>query len=146
DILVVDQFEELFTLCTDSNARKAFLADLVPLRNQCPVVITMRTDFLVECAAHDELHGLLNSNKKHLELLQPLRGDKLREVVEQQRNAVGLEFEPELAKRIFEDLEHEPGAMPLLQHCLRQLWRYRSGRRLCFVDYLDESRVGGVKG
>src|SRR5262249_52455560 len=45
-----------------------------------------------------------------------------------------------------EDLEHEPGAMPLLQHCLRQLWRYRRGRRLCFVDYLDESRVGGVKG
>jgi hypothetical protein len=146
DILVVDQFEELFTLCTDANARKAFLAELLPLREQCPVVITMRTDFLAECAEHNELHGLLNSNEKHLELLQPLRGDELRAVVEQQRNAVGLQFEPELAKRIFEDLEHEPGAMPLLQHCLRQLWNYRRGRRLCFADYLSKERVGGVKG
>jgi hypothetical protein len=83
DIVVVDQFEELFTLCTDANARKAFLAELLPLRDQCPVVVTMRTDFLGECAEHDELHGLLNSNKKHLELLQPLKGDELREVVEQ---------------------------------------------------------------
>jgi hypothetical protein len=92
------------------------------------------------------LHGLLNSNKKHLELLQPLKGDELREVVEQQRKAVGLQFEPELAKRILEDLEHEPGAMPLLQHCLRHLWNYRRGRNLRFVDYLDKDRVGGVKG
>jgi energy-coupling factor transporter ATP-binding protein EcfA2 len=143
DILVVDQFEELFTLCTDANARKAFLAELLPLRERCPVVITMRTDFLGECAEHDELHYLLNSNTKQLELLQPLRGDELREVVEQQRNAVGLQFEPELAKRIFEDLEHEPGAMHLLQHCLRQLWNYRHGRWLRAEGY---RAVGGVKG
>ena len=146
DILVVDQLEELFTLCTDTVARQDFLAELLPLREQCPVVITMRTDFLGEFAEHDELHSLLNANEKHLELLQPLRGDELREVVELQRKAVGLQFEPELAKRIFEDLEHEPGAMPLLQHCLRQLWRYRRGRRLSFSEYLDASRVGGVKG
>src|SRR5262249_57221615 len=121
--LVVDQFEELFTLCTDVAARKAFLAEVLPLRERFPVIITMRSDFLGDCAEHDELHALLNANRKHLELLQPLRGAELRDAVERQLGVTGLRFEPLLAKQIFDDLQNEPGAMPLIQHCLRQLWR-----------------------
>ena len=147
DILVVDQFEELFTLCTDPVQRKEFLKQLLPMRDRIPIVITMRADFLGECAGHDDLHELLDAAAdKHLKLIQPLKGNELRSVVEQQAQAVGLRFEPGLAASIFDDLECEPGAMPLLQHCLRQLWQNRHGRWLRLAEYANEDRVGGVKG
>jgi WD40 repeat protein len=148
DILVVDQFEELFTLCADLTQRKEFLKQLLQLKDRIPVVITMRADFLGECANdHDELHQLLNSKEpKYLELIQPIKGNELRSVVEMQAQAVGLRFEPGLASSIFDDLEGEPGAMPLLQHCLRQLWQHRHGRWLRLAEYANEDRVGGVKG
>ncbi len=147
DIVVVDQFEELFTLCTDIEQRKQFLETLLPLREQCSVVITMRADFLGECANHDELYQLLDSAEKHLKILQPLRGNDLRNAMEAQAHAVRLQFEPGLAARIFEDIENEPGAMPLLQHCLRQLWQLRHGRWLKWSRYeYDERQVNGVQG
>jgi WD40 repeat protein len=146
-ILVVDQFEELFTLCTDLAQRKEFLKQLLPLKDQFPVVITMRADFLGECAGHDDLHQLLDAaDDKHLKLIQPLKGNELRSVVELQAQAVGLRFEPGLTASIIDDLEGEPGAMPLLQHCLRQLWQHRHGRWLRLTEYANEDRVGGVKG
>jgi WD40 repeat protein len=147
DILVVDQFEELFTLCTDLTQRKDFLKQLLSLKDRIPIVITMRADFLGECAGHDDLHQLLDAAEdKHLKLIQPLKGSELRSVMEQQAEAVGLKFEPGLAASIFDDLENEPGAMPLLQHCLRQLWQRRHGRWLRLAEYASEERVGGVKG
>jgi WD40 repeat protein len=156
DILVVDQFEELFTLCTDVEQRTRFLERLLPLRETCFVVITMRAEFLKECAEHDDLHQLLDAEAKHLKILQPLRGNDLRNAMESQANKVKLQFEPGLAARIFEDIENEPGAMPLLQHCLRQLWQLRHGRWLKWTRYeYDEHQanaipgyrhVGGVKG
>lgn len=147
DILVVDQFEESFTLCTDLTQRKEFLKQLLPLKDRIPIVITMRADFLGECAGHDDLHQLLDAaDDKHLKLIQPLKGIELRSDVELQAQAVGLRFEPGLAASMFDDLEGEPGAMPLLQHCLRQLWQHRHGRWLRLVEYANEDRVGGVKG
>jgi hypothetical protein len=146
DILVVDQFEELFTLCADLTQRKDFLKQLLPLKDRIPIVITMRADFLGECAGHDDLHQLLDAAEdKHLKLIQPLKGSELRSVMKQQAEAVGLKFEPGLAASIFDDLENEPGAMPLLQHCLRQLWQHRHGRWLRLTEYANEERVGGVK-
>lgn len=146
DVVVVDQFEELFTLVREPADREAFLERLLALRKSCRVVITMRADFLGECAEHDRLHALLDAGDQHLKIIQPLRGHELREVMERQANEVGLRFEPGLAQKIFEEIEGEPGAMPLLQHCLRQLWHYRHGCWLRLVDYVDDGRVGGVKG
>ncbi len=147
DILVVDQFEELFTLCTDLNCRNEFVRQLLQLTARMLIVITMRADFLGECARHDDLLQLLDAaDSKHIKLIQPLKGNELRSVVEQQARAVGLTFEPGLAASIFDDLEGEPGAMPLLQHCLRQLWQHRHGRWLRLAEYAPDDRVGGVKG
>lgn len=147
DIIVVDQFEELFTLCPDIEQRKSFLETLLPLRKQCAVVITMRADFLGECVDHDELYQLLDADEKHLKILQPLKGNDLRNAMEAQSNAVKLQFEPGLAARIFEDIENEPGAMPLLQHCLRQLWQFRHGRWLKWSRYeYDERKFNATRG
>ena len=146
DIVVVDQFEELFTLVREPADREAFLTRLLPLRTSCQLVITMRADFLAECAEHDTLHALLDAGDKHLKIIQPLRGHELREVMERQANQVQLRFEPGLAQKIFEEIEGEPGAMPLLQHCLRQLWHFRHGCWLRLVDYVADDKVGGVKG
>ena len=161
DVIVVDQFEEVFTLVADDpepsggpgGARKTaapkrqeFLARLLPLRATSLIVMTLRADFLAECADHDELYALLDADQKYLKLLQPLRGDELRDVMERQAKETSLRFEPGLAARIFQDIESEPGAMPLLQHCLRQLWHFRHGRWLRLAEYVNDDRVGGVKG
>ncbi|MBV8381009.1 MAG: CHAT domain-containing protein [Planctomycetaceae bacterium] len=158
DVIVVDQFEELFTLVADGpeaaagerktavQKRREFLTRLLPLRERCLIVVTLRADFLTECAEYDELYTLLDADQKYLKLLQPLRGNELRDVMERQANATNLQFEPGLAARIFQDIESEPGAMPLLQHCLRQLWQFRHGRWLRLAEYVNDDRVGGVKG
>ena len=85
-----------------------------------------------------------------------MNGDELRLVVERQAEKVGLDFEPGLLATIMQDLRAEPGLMPLLQHCLRELWKLRHGRTLRLCRYrADDSilinspsyqHVGGVQG
>lgn len=157
NLIFVDQFEEVFTQCTDIRQRKEFIDRLLELQGSGRVVLTMRVDFLGDCAAHDGLHRLLDTDDaRHWKLLQPLAGERLRKVVEAQAKAANLQFEPGLLTEIFKDLGDEPGAMALLQHCMRQLWQYRHGpwlKRLRYnldereaAKYPDFKHVGGVKG
>ena len=157
EILVVDQFEEVFTQCRDPNERRAFIDRLLALRERTRLIFTLRADFLGDCAEHDGLHQLLDADDaRHWKLLQPLTGDRLRIAVEGQARAAELKFEPGLLAEVFNDLGDEPGAMALLQHCLRQLWEYRHGAWLKRLRYnVGEAEaklqpgfrhVGGVKG
>jgi Novel STAND NTPase 1 len=78
----------------------------------------------------------------HQELIPPMTATELRRVIELQAKAVGLRFEADLGATILEDVQGEPGAMPLLQHALRELWRRRRGRWLRSEEY---RAIGGVK-
>jgi energy-coupling factor transporter ATP-binding protein EcfA2 len=138
-VLVVDQFEELFTLCSSEQKRREFLKELLALINQHPVVITMRTDFLAECAPYQTFKTLL---QEHLELVAPMDPRELRRAMEQQVAAVGLRFDADLGSRILEDVEREPAAMPLLQHALLELWKRRHGRWLRAEEY---RAIGGIQ-
>jgi hypothetical protein len=138
-LLVVDQFEELFTLCTDSAKRRAFLDRLLKLPREMRVVLTMRADFWGECAPYRELAGLMQA---HQELIAPMDAAELRRAMEKQAAQVGLRFEADLSNTILGDVEGEPGAMPLLQHALLELWKRRHGRWLRAEEYRN---LGGVR-
>ncbi|HEX2326327.1 MAG TPA: hypothetical protein VHQ00_13095, partial [Chloroflexota bacterium] len=131
-IVVADQFEELFTHTQDEAQRTAFL-DLIlaPVPDRL-VVLTMRADFLGECAAYPALREAIQA---HEELIAPMDGPDLRRAIDQQAGVVGLRFEAELSFTIVEDVQNEPGAMPLLQHALMELWKRRHGRWLRVAEY-----------
>ena len=137
-VIYVDQFEEAFTLCRAETERNAFfdrLLDAVAPRQQ--VIISMRADFIGECAQHRGLRAQLEG----LRLIPPMSADELRNAIEEQGNAVGLRYETGLCELILEDLEEEPGAMPLLQHALQELYERRHGRWLRVEAYEELGRV-----
>jgi WD40 repeat protein/DNA replication protein DnaC len=137
-ILVIDQFEELFTLCTNQTERVTFIEKLLSLIPYQKVVITMRADFWGECASYRNLKDLMEARQK---LIGPMDAVELRKAMEMQATQVGLRFEPGLSNSILDDVQGEPGAMPLLQHALLELWKRRHGRWLRAVEY---EAIGGV--
>jgi WD40 repeat protein len=138
-LIVVDQFEEVFTLCADAKERQAFFDRLLGLPDQQRVVITMRADFWGECAPYPKLKERMQA---HQELIAPMNANELRQVMELQAAAVGLRFEADLGANILDDVQGEPGAMPLLQHALQELWQRRRGRWLRIVEY---RAIGGIQ-
>jgi len=138
-IIVVDQFEELFTLCSDETQRLNFIQQLLSLVKEQPVIVTMRADFWGECATYRQLKELMESRQK---LIGAMDSAELRKAMELQAAQVGLRFEAGLSNHILDDVQGEPGAMPLLQHALLELWQRRHGRWLRVVEY---EAIGGVQ-
>jgi hypothetical protein len=138
-LLVVDQFEEIFTHCQDSVQRNEFFDLLLAQLSGHQVVLTMRADFWGECAAYP---GLREAMKEHQEVIPPMTADELRQAMDLQTGAVGLVFEADLAATMIDEIRDEPGAMPLLQHALAELWKRRHGRWLKASEYRE---LGGVK-
>ncbi len=137
-ILVIDQFEELFTLCADESERVTFIEKLLSLIPYQKIVVTMRADFWGECAPYRNLKDLMEARQK---LIGPMDATELRKAMEMQSAKVGLRFEAGLSNVILDDVQGEPGAMPLLQHALLELWKRRHGRWLRAVEY---EAIGGV--
>ena len=141
-VLVVDQFEELFTACRDEAERGEFVAALVGAADEgvTTVVLAVRADFYGRCAAYPGLSALLGANNV---LVGPMSPDELRRAIERPAQRVGLSVEPELVDALLTDVEGQPGALPLLSTALLELWRHRDGRRLRLSAY---GRGGGVQG
>jgi WD40 repeat protein len=140
-LVVVDQFEEVFTLCPDESARTRFLDDLMDLREaSLAVVIALRADFYGRCAVHPRLAAAL---AEHQHLLGPMRSEELRRAIEGPARAGGLRLEAGLVDAMLADVEGEPGALPLLSHALYESWGRRDGRVLTTAGY---RAAGGVRG
>jgi WD40 repeat protein len=143
-LIFVDQLEELFTLA-DGGARAAFLAAVRALRPDVRVawVFTLRADFyaqLMESALWAELEGRLSRLD-----VGPLRGAQLRTAIEAPARALGVYFEPLLLERLLHDVADEPGALPLLQDTLLELWQHRARGVLRLAEYdamSDGARTG----
>jgi len=138
-ILVVDQFEELFTLCEDETEREAFIEQLFHLAERRKVVMTMRADFLGECTFYPELRKRIETRQK---LVGPMAPAEMAIAMKMQADSAGLRFEAGLSHAIFNDVQGEPGVMPLLQYALQELWKRRRGRWLCSEEY---QAIGGVQ-
>ncbi|HSH02970.1 MAG TPA: CHAT domain-containing protein [Anaerolineae bacterium] len=139
-LIIIDQFEEIFTLLDDNDRRQQFIDNLLTLPSPTTkLVISMRADFWGQCAPYENLKLAM---QRHQELLSALNTAELRRAMELQAAAVGLRFEADLSHRILAEVADEPGAMPLQQHLLRQMWTRRHGRWLLTSEY---HHVGGIK-
>ncbi|MEA2131141.1 MAG: hypothetical protein QOJ85_4032 [Solirubrobacteraceae bacterium] len=140
-VIAVDQFEETFTACADERERAAFIAALCAAADGRSVVaLALRADFYGRCAAYPELAKPLAAN--HV-LVGAMRRDELRRAIERPAERAGLRVDPELADVLVADVRDEPGALPLLQTALLELWQHRHGRRLRLAAY---EQLGGVQG
>ncbi|MFJ4713488.1 helix-turn-helix domain-containing protein [Streptomyces sp. NPDC088785] len=142
-VLVVDQFEEVFTLCQDTQERTGFIEALLAARqadSRLRVVIAVRADFYGRCAEHREFADALQEASL---LVGPMNRAELREVIVRPAQTAGLIVERELTARLVEAVDGEAGGLPLLSHALRETWRRRRGRALTMEAY---EAAGGVHG
>ena len=143
-MLVVDQFEEVFTLCYNDLERRQFLDNLLYASaiasGHTVVILTMRADFYSHCLAYPDLAARLENGQV---AITPMSEEELRQAIEEPALLVGLELETGLVDTILDDVASEPGALPLLQHALLELWERRQGRWLTSEAYRN---IGGVQG
>jgi hypothetical protein len=128
-LLIVDQFEEVFTLCADERERTAFVAALlgsVADGGRTRVILGIRADFYGRCADYPALVTALRDRQV---LIGPMSSDELRDAIVEPASAEGLRVEPALVATVLADIAGRPGALPLLSHALLETWRRRRGRR-----------------
>lgn len=159
-LLVVDQFEEVFTFSIESkNAFQELLLTLLQ-RPNCYVVLTVRADFYADLM----ISPLWSEIRLHREEILPLRAEGLRAAilgpvqhvdVYQNRvwkKKVSVFLEDRLVNQLVQEAEGEPGVLPLVQETLVLLWTKRRRRYLPFSAYMelaasqDEALPKGVTG
>ncbi|MCX5247919.1 hypothetical protein OG895_22355 [Streptomyces sp. NBC_00201] len=141
--LIVDQFEELYTLCADPAEREAFIERLLAATDPASrlrVVIAVRADFLGRCAEHPGLTAVLQDATV---LAGPMSPDELRAAIVRPAQRTGLIVERALTARILGEVGGEPGVLPLMSHALLETWRRRKGRALTIEAF---EAAGGLHG
>ena len=143
-VIVVDQFEEVFTLTRDDREREAFLEALrvatVDPSSRLRVIVTLRADFFDRPLATPRFGELLG---RRTETVTPLTPDELEQAIRGPAERVGVPPEPGLVAEIVADVVHQPGALPLLQYALTELFERREDERLRLEPYVA---MGGVAG
>ncbi|CAL9354663.1 hypothetical protein SUDANB15_00533 [Streptomyces sp. enrichment culture] len=141
-LLIIDQFEELFTLQDDRSLQNQLIDRLLTActTNRLRVLIAVRADFFGHCANHPGLARVVN--QAHL-LISAMTPQQLRAAVTKPAAAAGLVVERALTDRIITDVATEPGALPLMSHALLEVWRRRSGKTLTLAAY---DAISGVHG
>jgi len=136
-VLIVDQFEEVFTLCREQAEREAFASALLQRINEGDIVVlTMRTDFDENISALPELQ--LVYEKARIDL-RPLTVKELRDAIEKPATDVGLKIDEDVAQDLVGSIRGVQGGLPLLQFTLRELWLQRDRNRITRQVY---ERVG----
>jgi hypothetical protein len=160
-VVVVDQLEELFTLCTSEQERRDFLDVLTALAQIGPdgagptglVVYGLRSDFYTPCANYPQLRTVLQDGQL---VVGPMTQSELREAILFPARAADLEIEPGLVEVLLRDLGastdggsispppqgYEAGRLPLLAHALRATWQQRHGHTLTVDGY---QATGGIR-
>jgi DNA-binding SARP family transcriptional activator/WD40 repeat protein len=138
--VVVDQAEEVFSLCADPHERDEFLTGLAEYAARAAVIVSFRADRTGDLVSHPRFARLVEQG---LCLLGPMSAEDLRMAIERPALQAGLVTEPGLVDLLLSEVEGEPGALPLLSHALRETWMRREGRTLTVAGY---QAAGGVKG
>jgi WD40 repeat protein/transcriptional regulator with XRE-family HTH domain/energy-coupling factor transporter ATP-binding protein EcfA2 len=149
-LILVDQFEETFTLCRAESERVSFIEKLLSLAQEpsrrVTVVIALRADFYSHCAQYPLLRRAIAAEQEYI---GQMTADELRRAIEEPARQNGWEFERGLVDVLLNDIgaqnagEPEPGALPLLSHALLATWEHRRGRTLTLDGY---HASGGVRG
>lgn len=138
-VLLVDQCEEVFSLCSDAAERKFFLDALVRRAEREPLVLAMRADRLAEVSAYPNFARLLESG---LHLLGAMSEQGLGEAVQAPARQAGLLIEAGLVDLLVREVQDTPGALPMLSHALLETWQRREGNILTVAGY---AATGGIR-
>lgn len=170
-VIVVDQFEEVFTLCQDEEERHAFIMALcadasgaalgdgnddgrqseAAVKPAALIVLGLRADFYPHALRHPELVAELQRRQV---LVGPMTEEELRAAITGPARKAGLDIEAGLVEVLLRDVApadhreqpaaaHEPGTLPLLSHALLATWDLSRGGRLTVADYRAS---GGIQG
>ncbi|MFP4555222.1 MAG: hypothetical protein ACLFRT_15380, partial [Actinomycetota bacterium] len=143
-VIVIDQFEELFTLVRDPVERKAFVDLLVDVvessATRVRVVTTLRSDLYDGPLSEERLGHHVRDGQ--VTVLRPT-SDEVVEMIVSPADGAGLHWEPGLPERIAHDVADQPGGLPLLQYALTEMVENRQTDHLHREDY---ERIGGVAG
>jgi WD40 repeat protein/type II secretory pathway predicted ATPase ExeA len=144
-VLVIDQFEEVFTLVEDEAVRGHFIDSLVMAvtdpRSRIRVVVTLRADFYDRPLRYAQLAELM---RKRTEIVVPLTPSDLEQAITGPAKRAELTLEPGLPATIISDVSAQPGALPLLQYALTELFMNRTGRTLTLNAYLSNGGISGA--
>ncbi|EFA73825.1 hypothetical protein CRD_01035 [Raphidiopsis brookii D9] len=143
-LIIADQFEEIYTMCPEPETRQQFLDCLIASLSipNSPIVLvtTMRADFLSDALSYRPFGDTLqNADLKIL----AMNREELTEVIIKPAEKLGVSFEQGLAARILNDLEQQPGNLPLLEFALTQLWNQHHEWQLTHNAY---EKIGQVQG
>ncbi len=143
DLIVVDQFEELFTLTDDEDRRTEFVDEVLKLAEsgRTRVVLSLRADFYGHCLSLPALVPILG---QHQVIIGAMSSIGLREAVRGPAQRAGLEIEPALLDVVVDEVADRPGALPLLSHALSETWRRRAGSTLTLDGYREAGSIAGA--
>jgi len=143
-VLYIDQFEEIFTMVESEAERTHFLESLVEtsldVRSRVHVIISMRADFYDRPLLYSEFGELIRTRTQ---LVLPLTKEELQETIIKPAENVGINLEQGLVDAIIRDVSQQPGALPLLQYALTELFERRNGNYMTLDAYHD---IGGTAG
>jgi uncharacterized protein YjbI with pentapeptide repeats/predicted Zn-dependent protease with MMP-like domain len=141
-LIVVDQFEELFTLC-EKEQRERFLGVVLDGLTKAvglKLIVTLRADFCGQVYGDRTLTDAFQDAQL---LVGPMNSTEFQAAIEQPAKLSGLELEPGLTDRLLQDVGQEPGNLPLLEFALMQLWERQENGRL---THQAHTAIKGVKG
>jgi WD40 repeat protein len=143
-VLVIDQFEEVFTLVDDEAERALLLESIANAvmdeRSRLRVIVTLRADFTDKPLRYVDFGEMMN---RRFEFVLPLTADEVERAVAGPAQRVGLKLEKGLVSTIIREAGNQPGTLPLLQYALSELFEKREGRTLTSKAYRE---IGGVLG
>lgn len=142
-LLVIDQFEELYTLCRDTQEQQRFIDELLAAVESVPrrltLVLTLRADFFSYVLDYSPFGEALGQHP--LQLLRGMKREEMQAAIECPAKKRAVELEEGLTERILDDVKQEPGNLPLLEFALTQLWVKQSRAKLTHEAYAE---IGGV--
>jgi WD40 repeat protein len=150
-VIVVDQFEEIFTACRDEAEQARFITAICALAGPAVVVLALRADFYDRALRYPELAGALQERQV---VLVPMTRREIRSAIVEPARLARLDVADGLVELLLRDLAprsphgspagagHEAGALPLLSHALLTTWSRSHGGRLTVADY---QASGGIR-
>ena len=144
-LLIVDQFEETFTLTETEDDRALFLESLrvatADPASRVRVIATLRADFYDRPLRYPRMGELIGSST---EVLSPLTPEELERAIVRPAEHAGLTVDRALVPQIAADVAEQPGALPLVQYALTELYDRRHDGRLTLEAYREIGGVGGA--
>lgn len=141
-LLIVDQFEELFTLCKEIDQRQLMVNNLLTAAAHLPqvrIIVTLRADFYDQAI---QLEGLEKTLEQNQVIVTQMREEELENAILKPAELGKWQLQAGLTEQMLTEVGAEPGALPLLSHALLETWKRRRDRIMTLSGYVE---AGGVR-